>query len=79
MNHLDIEEVKTVDVAVERLSGGDPCIGGVIALQLTGDTWPDSKEFREAAETMDGACCGSNSGVFMIDGDLWYVYCDFGH
>lgn len=79
MDYLDIVEVDSVDAAVTWLSAGDEHIGGVIALQLTGNTWPGSEEFREAARSMDGTCCGANSGVFRIDGNLWYIYCDFGH
>ena len=79
MDYLDIVEVESVDDAVTGLSDDDPCIGEVIAIQLTGDNCPGSEEFREAAKSMDNTCCGANSGVFRIDGSLWYVYCDFGH
>ena len=76
MDYLDIVEVESVDDAV---TDDDPYIGEVIAIQLTGDNCPGSEEFREAAKSMDNTCCGANSGVFRIDGSLWYVYCDFGH
>lgn len=79
MDYLDIVEVESVGDAVTWLSDDNECIGEVIALQLTGDNWPRADEFREAAQSMDNSCCGANSGVFRIDGSLWYVYCDFGH
>lgn len=79
MDYLDIVEVESVDDAVTWLSDDDPHIGEVIALQLTGGNCLSAKEFREAAQSMDNSCCGANSGVFRIDGNLWYIYCDFGH
>ena len=79
MSKYEIIEVDSVDDAVTWLSDDDEYIGVVISLQLTGDRIPDENDFREAAHGMRSTCCGAGAGVFRIDGNLWYIYCDFGH
>lgn len=77
MDYLDIVEVDSVEAAVNWLRDDDPCVGQVIALNLTKGL--SSKDLREAADSLDAVCCWYEDGVFRIDGDLWFVGCDFGH
>lgn len=79
MDYLDIVEVEFIQDAIEWLSEEDPNIGQVISIQLTGGDGPTPKSLRKAADSLDETCCGYNAGVFRIDGDLWFIGCDFGH
>lgn len=77
MDYLDIVEIDSVDAAVTWLSDDDPCVGQIIALNLSKGL--SQKDLREAADSLDIVCCGYNEGVFRINGELWFIGCDFGH
>ena len=51
-------------------------VDGRFAVNLTN---PDSRDFWNAAEKIEDRCCGVYQGVFEVDGELWYLGCDYGH
>lgn len=72
-----IIETDSLESAYQLLSEGDPCPDIRIAFNLS--KGPSAKDLSHAADQMLQVCCGYGEGVFLIDGDLWFVACDFGH
>lgn len=72
-----IQKVSSVDEAVEVLSGSDPCVGQVSAINLASGLV--GSELREMADAIDRSCCGIGEGLFFIEGQIWFVFCDYGH
>lgn len=73
-----IHKVDSVDEAVSFLVDGCEPVGEVEAVNLT-QGLDIASDLRSMADAMDRSCCGIGEGLFFIEGQIWFVFCDYGH